>query len=753
MEHKAVGELLREARQRALLTLEALAEASGVSVRAVSDMERGRSVPRQSTLTELLDALGVEEAERRAFADAVRRAGGRATRTVPRQLPPDLRAFQGREAVMAQVEQLTAEAGERPVHTLITAVGGMAGIGKTSLAVHWAHRVADRFPHGQLYVNLRGFDPSADPAAPGEALAGFLTALGVPVRSIPDSTEERSAVFRQRTSGRRLIVVLDNARDSEQVRPLLPRSAGCLTLITSRNHLIGLAATDEAHLIDLDLWTDEEALEALAARMGPERVAAEPTSAAQLVDLCGRLPLAVAILAAHLAAEPSLPLRVAADELVQAHSRLDAFITDDPRTDVRAVFSQSYQALDPAAARFFRHLAVIPGPVLSAEAAASAVGEPMSKARGLLRTLTAASLLTRDAEGRYVLHDLIRAHASDLLHQEQEDRFAAELRLYDYLRHHARMVVQKMKTRRTDAMNEPPLPGVVLIPFDTREEALAWFQQEQQTIMAVLNAADDPRLQRLRMDLAHDCIPYFSAQGQFDDEVTALRLGLEAALLLDDSVGVGRTAINLARALVKTGQSDEIEELIRLTQRQFESIPSTHQAHALRGIGWVRYHQERYAEALDHSRAALAIYQTMAERDLVARELNAVGWYLAHLGRYGEAVASCREAVPILQEEGNRFSEAVTWDTIGYALYHSGELREAVQHFQTALQLYDDVPDPYTQAQVLDHLAQAQLDLGERHEACANWTRAAEMLEAIGHALAIDLRSRAQAAKGAKTGA
>ncbi|MFJ5036164.1 helix-turn-helix domain-containing protein [Streptomyces sp. NPDC088560] len=163
MGHKTVGELLREARQRALLTLEALAEASGVSVRAVSDLERGRSVPRQSTLTELLDALGVEEAERRAFADAVRRAGGRATRTVPRQLPPDLRAFQGREAVMAQVEQLTAEAGERPVHTLITAVGGMAGTGKTSLAVHWAHRVADRYPHGQLYVNLRGFDPWRQP--------------------------------------------------------------------------------------------------------------------------------------------------------------------------------------------------------------------------------------------------------------------------------------------------------------------------------------------------------------------------------------------------------------------------------------------------------------------------------------------------------------------------------------------------------------------------------------------------------------
>ncbi|MFE9421474.1 ATP-binding protein [Kitasatospora sp. NPDC006697] len=741
------GAVLREVRERAGLTLEGLAQASGVSARAIGDLERGRSTPRQSTLNELLDALALDESERQALVGAAQRKGRHdgsgAARQVPRQLPPDLRAFRGRAEVMADIQRLTDGLAAPDGHAPVVAVGGLAGVGKTSLAVHWAHRVADRFPDGQLYVNLRGFDPSGSCLDPADALGGFLTALGVPGASIPDGAEQRSALFREQVSLRRMIVVLDNARDSQQVRPLLPRSANCLTVITSRTHLTGLATTDEAHLIDLDLWTPAEALDALAARIGPERVPADPVSAAELVRMCGHLPLAVAILAAHVAAEPALALRVAVDELAEARSRLDVLATDDPHTDVRAVFSWSYQALDPSAARFFRHLAVLPSPVFSTEAAASTAGEPMATARRLLRSLAAASLLSRDAEGNFVLHDLVREYAGDLLDRAQDDRYAAELRVLDYLRHNARGAVRALETRPVQELDQAPAAGAVLLAFDNREQAVAWFQREERTVLAALQKAEDPRLLHFRVAVAHDWTPYLSAQGQWADEIAMHRLALDAALLLDDPSGISKVAGSLARALAETGQSEEADLALGHIEGQLHRLPELHRAHARRSIGWVRGRQRRYGEAVDHARAALAIYRTLRDRNLIARELNAVGWYLTLLGRHREALACCREALILLQESGNRFSEAATWDSIGYALHQLGELPEAVRHFEMSLRLYEEVLDRYNQAEVLDHLARAQRDLGDAQAARDSWLRAAGLLSAIGNARADDMQARA----------
>ena len=341
MEKKSVGRLLREERQRSLLTLEQLAELSGVSVRAISDMERGKSLPRQATLRELMDAMELgEEVRRRLVQASVRR-----THQVPRQLPPDLAVFRGRHEALTRVHALTSAVAEVGGHVVISAIGGMAGVGKTTLAVHWAHQVADHFPDGQLYVNLRGFEDSEQPLDPGEALGRFLSALGVDRADMPPDTEARTALFRERTRSRRLIVLLDNARNAEQVRPLLPTSSGCLTIATSRNQLAALAATEGASLVSLDVWTQEEALAALAARIGEERCRAEPEAAAELVELCGYLPLAIAVVGAQLSAAPGMRLRVAVRELRQAQPRLDALSGDDRRVDVRAVFSWSYDAL------------------------------------------------------------------------------------------------------------------------------------------------------------------------------------------------------------------------------------------------------------------------------------------------------------------------------------------------------------------------------------------------------------------------
>ncbi|MFI6062450.1 helix-turn-helix domain-containing protein [Streptomyces sp. NPDC051286] len=468
MDEKTFGRLLREARQRALFTLERLAEVSGVSVRAISDMERGHSLPRQATLRELMDALGLDEDERRRLVGA----STRSARQVPRQLPPDLAVFRGREEALTAVHTITSQVAARCGQVVIAAVGGMAGVGKTTLAVHWAHRVAEHFPDGQLYVNLRGFENSGRPLDPGEALAGFLGALGVPSSDIPRGTEERSALFREQAASRQLIVVLDNARDADQARPLLPAAPGCLTILTSRCRLSALATTEGASLISLDVWTQPEAVAALAARIGADRCRAEPEDAARLVELCGHLPLAIAVVGAQLSAEPRMPLRLAARELAEA--RLDTLSAGDRRADVRAVFSWSYRALTPDTARFFRYLALHPGAVVSAEAAASLAGAEMTVARRHLGELTSASLLSRDADGRYMLHDLVRAYGTELAEQEQDDRSAAETRLLDYLRHNAHAANHFLDTRRGIEPTEPPAPGAVRVAIGTGSVRRGW---------------------------------------------------------------------------------------------------------------------------------------------------------------------------------------------------------------------------------------------------------------------------------------
>jgi hypothetical protein len=378
---------------------------------------------------------------------------------------------------------------------VISAIDGIPGVGKTALAVCWAHRVAEQFPDGQLYVNLRGFDPSSRPTTPGEAIRGFLHGFGVPPERIPASTEAQAALYRTLTAGKRLLVVLDNARDADQVWPLLPGSPGCLVLVTSRARLLGLVAAYGTHLLALDLPSRSEARGLLAGRLGLAAMAAEPQAADELIRLCARLPLALGLAAARAAARPGFPLATLAAELRETTGRLDALNAGNGGGNVRAVFSWSLQGLCAPAARMFRLLSVHPGPDISVPAAASLAGVPWPQARAVLRELVDGSLVTERAPGRYTLHDLLRVYAAEQAAacETDEDRRAAACRMLDHYLHSAGAAARAVEPDHDLPPDGPLEPGVTPEVVTGRDQSLAWFDAEHKVILEVIGRAAEAR--------------------------------------------------------------------------------------------------------------------------------------------------------------------------------------------------------------------------------------------------------------------
>jgi hypothetical protein len=331
----------------------------------------------------------------------------------PRQLPAAVAHFTGRAAELDALSGFAAEVTAARGPMIISAISGTAGIGKTALAVHWAHQVAPKFGDGQLYVNLRGYHPTGSPVSPAEAICGFLDALAVPVDRIPATLDAQAALYRSLLSGRRMLILLDNARDGAQVRPMLPGSPGCLVLVTSRSQLTGLAAAEGARLLTLEVLAIDEARALLARRLGNQKVTAEPAAVAELIALCAQLPLALNIAAAHAVASPAEPLLSLVAGLRDRRERLDALDAGEPASSVRAVLSWSYQNLSPQSARMFRLLGIHPGPDITACAAASLAGISSDQARRALAELTATHLLSGQPHGRFAFDDLLRAYAAE----------------------------------------------------------------------------------------------------------------------------------------------------------------------------------------------------------------------------------------------------------------------------------------------------------------------------------------------------
>jgi DNA-binding SARP family transcriptional activator len=661
---------------------------------------------------------------------------------IPAQLPPGVAGFAGRgaelDSLAAILSQVPTDGTGRSVAVVITAITGTAGVGKTALAVHWAHRVAAQFPDGQLYANLRGFDSAGPAMEPGQALRGFLDALAVPPERIPASLDDQVALYRSLLTGKRMLVVLDNARDAEQARALLPGAPGCLAIVTSRNRLTGLIARDGAHPLGLDVLTPAGARELLARRLGAERVGSEPNAVEDIVTRCARLPLALTIAAARAAASPGFPLAHFAAEMRDAGRVLDPFGGDDAATDVRAVFSWSYHALSTDAARLFRLLGLHPGPDITVGAAVSLAGIAPDRVRALLAELTRGHLLIEHRPGRYTFHDLLRAYAAEQarIHDHDGARSAAVGRLLDHCLHTAHAAATLIDPYFAPvAAPAPSQPGVVIGGPATAEEALSWFTAERPTLLAAVPLAAEPGSATRAWQLAWALSTYLLRQGLWTDQATACHIGLDAARRAGDTAGEANALVLLGLGYGPSGRLGEATSLLHTALRLLETAGGCHRSRvrAHRTLSWIAEQQERHADMLSHATAALELSREAGDLALEVTSLNDVGYSHALLGNYRQAIGYCERSLAGSQEAGERNWQSAAWDSLGYIHHQLGSYRCAITCYERSLNLCRELADRFNEAGTLDHLGDVHRSVGDMDAARWAWAQAVRTFDEIGH--------------------
>ncbi|MDX6212007.1 MAG: hypothetical protein QOF82_1094, partial [Frankiales bacterium] len=670
---------------------------------------------------------------------------------VPAQLPLQIGAFTGRAGALAQLDQVLADPAGRPAAVVISAVFGTPGVGKTALAVHWAHRVAGQFPDGQLYVNLRGFDSSGPAMTPAEGLRGFLDALAVPPQRIPADLGAQAALFRSTLAGKRVLVVLDNARDAEQVRPLLPGTPGCLVLVTSRNQLTSLVAAEGAHAVALDLLTVEEARQLLAARIGAGRIAAEPEAVSEIIARCARLPLALAIIAARAAAHPGFPLAALTHELRNAQDgrdALDALDGGDAAMNVQAVFSWSYQTLGTDAARLFRLLGLHPGPDFATSAAASLAGIPVERARPLLAELIRVSLVTEHIPGRFSFHDLLRSYATGQAHAlcTEDERRVAVHRMLDHYLHTAHTASMILNPARYLVALAPARPGVTVDGLAGYPQALAWFTAEHAVLEAAIGSVSDTEFAAWSWQLAWTLTNFLDRRGHWRELAQIQRTALAVAQRLGDLRGQAHARHSLALACSRLGHHDDACTHLQHALDLFGALGDRiGEAHTHWFCSHVAEQRARPLEALNHAQQALGLYRLAGHRAGHAATLNAVGWYHARLGNYRQALADCEQALDLQRDLGDRYNEASTWGSLGYAHHHLGNLQQAIDCYQHSLSLMRAVGYRHDEAELLLNLGDTHHAAGDTAPARDAWQQALEILDQLGHPNAGQIRARLHA--------
>ncbi|GAB3415772.1 BTAD domain-containing putative transcriptional regulator [Flindersiella endophytica] len=659
----------------------------------------------------------------------------------PRMVPMSARDFTGRAEELTALDNLLATAGEQDAQAVtVASIGGMGGIGKTTLAVHWAHQVRDQFPDGQLYVNLRGFDPSGQPMDSAEALGWLLEALGVPPERAPVQLESRAAMYRSLLSGRRVLVVLDNAVDEQQVRPLLPASPGCMVLVTSRNQLTNLVTAEAAQPLSLGPLADSEAYEFLSRRIGRERLSKERQAAEQILDLCAGLPLALAMVAGRAALRPTFSLEMIAAQLDRSKTGAAPVSRGAGMANLWAVFSWSYERLDTESARMFRLLGLHPGPDIADSACASLVGGPLTRVQIQLDDLSEALLIDEHLPGRYAMHDLLRTYAVELTrtHDTETDRRSGVQRVVDHYLHSALPAAVLLEPHRDDTRVRASLVDLMadVTPDVTADgtEAMAWFRAERDVLPRIVHLAAASGLDVHVWQLTWAIDDFYNRQVRHQVNISCGRLAVEAARRQGDRYAEARAIDFLGRNRIWQGRFEEGKQLVLAGLELYTAIDDRWgQGTSHQNLGFLLTHQDQYAAALEHQQQALELYRSVGKRADEANALNGLGWNLAQLGDLDPALSACRQAAEIQREIGDNDCLANSLDSIGFIHHQLSQYDQAITHYQEAVDLYRNGGRPGRVAGTLIKLGDSQHAAGDPTAARRSWQEALSILEELGH--------------------
>jgi len=663
---------------------------------------------------------------------------------LPRQLPAPPAVFTGRLQELAELDRVMLAPGDTRSAVAISAVGGFGGIGKTSLALAWSHRNLDRFPDGQLYANLRGFDDGAEPVAPAVVIRGFLDALGVDSQAVPGGLDTQAALYRSAVAGRRMLILLDNARDTDQVAPLLPGSPTCAVIVTSRRQLSGLVAVRGARPLTLDVLPERDARELLAGHLGRSRLSREPAATADVLRHCAGLPLALSIVATRAGSCSTSPLAAVAEELGDSPSRLDALDVGDPQADLRRVFSWSYQALSGDAARLFRLLGLHPGPDIALPAAASLAGVDAPGARPLLAELARASLLTEHRPGRFVLHDLLHAYAAEQgrRHDTDADRRAAVHRLLDHYLHTGWNASRQLNPTRVTIDVSGPAPGVTVADIADLRQAARWFGTEYPAIVSAVRHADRTGFDVHAWQLAWTVAEYLDQHAHWHDYAAVQRTALAAAERLGSRKGQSVAHRCLARACTRLGAyPDARAHLGRALDLHRELGDAAGQASVHMGFGRVLEVQGDREEALAHVQQALQLYQACDNPTGQVHALNGIGWCHALLGNYQESLDAGTEALRLADSIEGCTTTGI-WDTLGYAHHRLGDHARAIDCHRKGLALARESRDGNAETEALEHLGDVFHSAGDLGAAREHWQQVHEIHQAAGRRSAAEALER-----------
>ncbi|WP_330841470.1 ATP-binding protein [Actinophytocola sp.] len=645
----------------------------------------------------------------------------------PSQLPPPPGHFIGRRDALTQLTAAMDDAAGAGETVVISTITGPGGVGKTWLGLQWAHQHRHLFPDGQLFVDLGGFSPDGEPTAPTVAVRYFLDAFGVEPALVPGTFEAQVGLYRTMVANRRMLIMLDNAKDSAHVASLLPGSPTCTVLITSRDKLIGLNATQGARRVDLDVLTDEEADELLADRLGRQRQKTESQAVAELIAYCAGLPLALGIVAGRAAEHRAFPLATWVDELRDSATRLDTLDTGDPTASLTAVLSWSTATLATEQAETFALLGLAPVPDISTAAAADLNGLPVSRTKVALEALERVSLIQQHVPGRWRMHDLVRLHAKDQAakHLSEPVQLAALRRIGDFYVHTAYAADQLLDPHRESVELAQHAPGChPHAPQDTAT-ALAWLDTEHPGLLAAQRLAVAMGWHTPVWQLAPALHTYHWRRGRLSDQVAVGRAGLNAARHLGDPAVQALAHRLLAEACALLGQHAEaLDHLDRAMTLATHARDMPSQAHTQRILAWAWGQQGNVALALKHAARSLQLFQTLGNQEWEARGLNQTAWYAGHTGQYEQARTYCEAALKLHRDHQNRNGEALSLGIHAYLAFWTGQYRQALDYSGRSIALHRDIGNTYYEADILTTLGQAHAAMGEHARARDAWHQA-----------------------------